>query len=258
MTTIYKYQGAGNDFVIIDNRNGKLNNITSESVKKLCNRRYGIGSDGLMLLNKSDKSDFEMIYFNSDGSGSTLCGNGARCIVAFAYKLGIISNSTVFNASDGLHEAFVVEPDYIRLKMSDVNSVQLFNGDYITDTGSPHYVKFIESIDQINVVEEGKKVRYSDKFIKTGINVNFIQLKGTMIHTATYERGVEDETLACGTGAVAMALALAEKNKINKAEYILNTKGGLLGVEFEKKSNIYTNIWLSGKAEFVFKTGISV
>lgn len=254
----YKYQGTGNDFVILDNRDKKYNELTVEQIKFLCERRYGIGADGLMLLNLNGAFDFEMKYFNADGKEGSMCGNGARCLVRFANDMGIIKQAYHFLATDGPHEAVFADNGWVRLKMKNVEGLQDYNGDIVTDTGSPHYIKLIENIKTLNVVEEGKKIRFSDEFNANGINVNFVEPAGDKIIVRTYERGVEDETLSCGTGVTACALASAN-NKIGFNRVNVETSGGELAVEFNKTHEKgFDNIWLCGPATFVFNGEISL
>lgn len=249
----YKYQGAGNDFILIDNREKISHEITVQHVKKMCDRHFGIGADGLMLLNNKEGFDFEMIYFNSDGKEGSMCGNGGRCIVQFASNLGIKRNEYNFLASDGTHLAEIDLNKEVGLKMNDVTDVDFSLDHYVLDTGSPHYVKFVSKADDVNVVSDGRKIRNSKEFAENGINVNFVQtLDDDHIFVRTYERGVEDETLSCGTGVTASALMAAHNdNGFNHVD--VKTKGGNLSVEFDKISDSeFRNIWLSGPATFVF------
>ena len=249
----YKYHGTGNDFILIDNIKGKISGITKEQIAYLCNRHLGIGADGLMFLNKSEKYDFEMDYYNSDGSGATMCGNGGRCIVAFAKKLGIITDKALFTASDGLHKAFIDDKNIVKLKMADVANVDTILKDYFCNTGSPHYVKFINDVNNFDVYNNGKKIRYSDKYKATGTNVNFVeQLKNNEIFVRTYERGVEEETLSCGTGVVASALTFFKTNNLKSGICKVKTLGGNLTVTADRVGEGYSQIWLEGKATFVF------
>ncbi|MFW6101370.1 MAG: diaminopimelate epimerase, partial [Bacteroidota bacterium] len=203
----HKYHGAGNDFIIINNRQGVFP-PDKNVIKRLCRRRFGIGADGLMFLETSAEADFYMRYFNSDGNESTMCGNGGRCIVSFAYDQGLIDKKTRFLASDGPHEAVIRDDNLVALKMQDVERVKTLGEHYFVDTGSPHYVRFVDDPEQVNVYEEGRKIRYNSQFSETGVNVNFVSLEeGDQIAIRTYERGVENETLACGTGAVASAIS---------------------------------------------------
>lgn len=255
----YKYQGTGNDFVILDNRNEKYSALGTEEVKKICDRRFGIGADGLMMLNNKKYFDFEMIYFNADGRPSTMCGNGGRCLVKFAHLVGIRKNTYHFVAVDGKHEADIDMQGSVRLKMQDVYSVDYHSGHVVINTGSPHFVKFASNVENIDVQETGREIRYSKEFREEGINVNFVEAIGEdSIFVRTYERGVEDETLSCGTGVTASALMSAHNDKgFNRVE--VRTTGGKLSVEFDKfDDQHFENIWLCGPAEFVYKGEIEL
>lgn len=255
----YKYQGTGNDFIILDNRAGDYKSITNDQVKILSDRKFGIGSDGLMLLNKHDSYDFEMIYYNSDGNEGSMCGNGGRCLVKFASDMGIKKSHYSFIATDGPHEAEIDFNGEVRLKMKDVSSVQEESDHFILNTGSPHYVKFVKNLSKFNVREDGSKIRYSKLFNDKGINVNFVEeIDEHTIFVRTYERGVEDETLSCGTGVTAAALVSAHNdNSYNEID--VQTIGGNLSVEFQAAGNgSFSNIWLCGPADFVFKGQIKV
>lgn len=255
----YKYQGTGNDFVILDNRSGLYSSITTEQLRALCDRRFGVGADGLMMLNTKATYDFEMIYYNADGSASTMCGNGGRCMVRFAYHLGIHKYTYRFIAADGVHEAEIDNQDEIRLKMSNVTSVEEHGSYAVLDTGSPHFVKFASDVINIDVVETGRDIRNSKPYAAEGINVNFVESIGEdRIFVRTYERGVEDETLSCGTGVTAAALMSAHNTRgFNRVE--VKTPGGNLSVEYNKvDENTYENIWLCGPAELVFKGEIEL
>lgn len=257
----YKYQGAGNDFVIIDDRANNFDKNNKDLVAFLCDRRFGIGGDGLMLLRNKEGYDFEMVYFNSDGGEASMCGNGGRCIVAFAKKIGVISNKTHFIAVDGPHDASFLQQDgkeWVSLKMIDVVNVEEGEDYVYMDTGSPHYVKFENNLEALDLNEEARKVRYNDRFKAKGTNVNFIDLKEDVLHIRTYERGVEDETLACGTGVTAAVLSAYHKNKTQANAVKVKAKGGFLKVNFERAENGYKNIWLQGPADFVFKGVINV
>ncbi len=255
----YKYHGAGNDFIILDNRNGNFSDISTEKIRKLCSRRYGIGSDGLILLSPDRECDFSMVFYNPDGSGGTFCGNGARCITAFAYKLKIIENSTIFRASDGLHTADIIKKDdngkfMIRVKMSDVSLPEKKFGFVSFYTGSPHVVQSVKGLSEFNVNEEGRKIRYSDIFAPAGTNVNFIEpVNKSEIKIRTYERGVEHETFSCGTGVTASALAHAYAKQLLAGKIAVKTLGGNFVVYFKRNSEKYTDILLEGPVEFVYK-----
>jgi diaminopimelate epimerase len=253
----YKYQGTGNDFVIIDNRDGKIQ-LSKDHVHAICDRRFGIGADGLMLLNTLKGYDFEMIYYNSDGKPGSMCGNGGRCLTKFAYDQGIRPDRFHFLASDGEHLAEMGEMGWIHLKMKDVSSITTVHGNSVLDTGSPHYVKLVNHIAEVKVVEEGREIRYSKAFEEKGINVNFVETTDKNIIVRTYERGVEDETYSCGTGVTACALVFAHnENGFNRIE--VQTKGGHLAVEFEKLDETrFENIWLCGPADFVFSGEIVI
>jgi diaminopimelate epimerase len=252
-----KYQGAGNDFIIIDNRSGNIQ-LTKTQIHFLCNRRFGIGADGLMLLNNKANVDFEMIYYNADGAIGSMCGNGGRCITQFAFDLGIHKENYLFLASDGPHEAFFGKNNWIHLKMKDVNTIITNNDGYVLDTGSPHYVKEVNDVETTDVVRNGREIRYSDDFKQKGINVNFVQVQQNKIIVRTYERGVEDETLSCGTGVTAASLVFAHnQHGFNRIE--VSTKGGYLAVEFDKTGeHHFNNIWLCGPANFVYKGSIEI
>ncbi len=254
----FKYQGAGNDFVVIDNRNLSFDASDNELVKHLCDRRFGIGGDGLMLLQESDSYDFQMIYFNSDGYEGTMCGNGGRCIVAFANFLDIISKDTKFIAVDGEHEAVVENPEYIKLQMNDVSDVEIQDDYYFLDTGSPHYVQFVKGIEDLDVFNVGRAIRYNDRFKKKGTNVNFVEEINNRLMVRTYERGVENETLACGTGITASAICASLYYGKQKEIYDIKALGGDLKVSYNKTGDTFTNIWLEGPAKLAFKGVVTV
>lgn len=253
----YKYQGTGNDFVIIDNRKGSLQ-LTTAQINHICDRRFGIGADGLMLLNTLAGFDFEMKYYNADGKESSMCGNGGRCLTRFAYDMGIHKTTYHFLAVDGAHDAEMDAHEWIRLKMKDVNEVVDYHGDAVLNTGSPHYVKTVQDIMELDVFQEGRNIRNSKDFVTEGINVNFVEPNDKHIVVRTYERGVEDETFSCGTGVTAAAIVFAHNEKgFNRVE--VKTKGGHLAVEFEKISDQeFRNVWLCGPAEFVYKGEINI
>ncbi|KUJ52265.1 diaminopimelate epimerase [Chryseobacterium sp. JAH] len=246
----YKYQGTGNDFVMLDNRSGKWDNLNIESIQKLCDRRFGIGADGLIKINNAEDVDFEVDYYNSDGSKS-FCGNGARCSVAFANFLSIFKNNkTVFTAIDGLHEA-EIDGDIVKLKMGDVDAINNDGDDSVLDTGSPHYVKYVRDISNFNVFAEGNSIRNSENYQEKGINVNFVEnISDDEIFVRTYERGVEDETYSCGTGVTASALTFLQKSNLTSIK--VKTLGGDLKVYAEKNGDSFREIWLEGPAKQVF------
>ena len=272
----YKYHGTGNDFIIIDNRALKVK-LNTKQIAHLCHRRFGIGADGLMLLQNKKGFDFEMVYYNSDGYESSFCGNGSRCIVAFAKELGVIKKSeTTFIATDGIHTAKIKDKAHskspqlgellVSIKMIDVKNIETIaekslsplgrDGEgWLLNTGSPHYVRFTEGVKSAEIISEAKRIRYSERFSKEGVNVNFAEKNGKGIFVRTYERGVEDETLSCGTGVTATALAASLKG-ISAAENSCKilTLGGELTVRFHRgKGNSFSDIWLEGPATFVFK-----
>lgn len=255
----YKYQGAGNDFVILDNREGLYSGLTTAQIHHLCDRRFGIGADGLMMLQNQDGYDFEMKYYNADGKEGSMCGNGGRCMVRFAAHLGIHIDGCHFIAVDGPHDAEIDTHNRIRLKMTDVQSVTEHHGDFILNTGSPHYVRTVNDLDDLNVFQKGREIRNSPAYIAQGINVNFIEeIDSDEIKIRTYERGVEDETLACGTGVTAAAL-VSYHNEFGFNTVKVHARGGTLEVEFDRiGEGQYENIWLCGPAEFVFKGTIDV
>ncbi|MEO5892940.1 MAG: diaminopimelate epimerase [Ferruginibacter sp.] len=255
----FKYQGTGNDFVILDNRENTYPGFTTKQVKHICDRHFGIGADGLMLLSKKQGYDFEMIYFNSDGNESSMCGNGGRCLVKFAYHQGILRSSYHFIAVDGEHMAEVNSDGTVSLQMQNVNKVVYHTSYAVIDTGSPHFVKFAAEVAEIDVVSTGHDIRYSKEFAPGGINVNFVEtVNEDSIFVRTYERGVEDETLSCGTGVTAAALLSAHnENGFNTVK--VKTPGGHLSVEFDKiDDQHFENIWLRGPAAFVFKGMLDV
>jgi diaminopimelate epimerase len=252
-----KYQGTGNDFIIIDNRDNNFNPGDSPLINKLCDRKFGIGADGLILIKKTPEYDFEMVYFNSDGFEGSMCGNGGRCAADFAIKSGIASKKLIFKAIDGIHEA-VAEDGLIRLKMNNVDNIRLVNGNYFINTGSPHYVKFTVELENFDVYNEGKKIRQSEEFLPGGTNVNFVESEINGIYVRTFERGVEDETLSCGTGVTASAIASVLSGHFVRGPVNVRTKGGNLRVEFDADGEKITNIWLCGPATFVFEGKINI
>jgi diaminopimelate epimerase len=257
----YKYHGAGNDFILIDNRDIKWR-PDQPIVAFLCDRHYGIGADGLILLTESAGFDFGMIYFNSDGNESTMCGNGGRCITQFANFIGIIDDKARFNAKDGEH--FAVIPGFqkgvttVQLKMKDVVVGEPDHGDYFIDTGSPHYVIFKSSVSELDVITEARKIRYNTLFSKDGTNVDFVEIRENHLFVRSYERGVEDETLSCGTGITASALATAVKIPDNPGYFDVKAPGGDLKVSFTQNGRNFTDVWLEGPVQFVFRGEIEI
>jgi len=248
----YKYQATGNDFVMIDNRSGQLT-FSTPQIQQICDRKFGIGADGLILIEKDSSANFNVNYFNNDGSQS-LCGNGSRAAVHFASYLGIINGKARFSAYDGLHDAELLNAGIVRLRMNNVDSVQLIGEDFLINTGSPHYIRFVKDVNSFPVYEEGKKIRYSDAFKDKGVNVNFVQLQGdNHIFVRTYERGVENETLSCGTGITAAALAASFKGLTSPIP--IKALGGDLSVEFKSsgQSGSFQDIFLIGPAKMVFE-----
>ena len=269
--TFFKYQGTGNDFVMIDQRKQQfLQKTDVKTINHLCDRRFGIGADGLILLEnpvftEGSSLDFEMIYFNADGRESSMCGNGGRCLVAFANYLQVFDNQCVFNAIDGLHAAKVRADGWVELKMIDVSTVEIGKDFYLLNTGSPHFVVFVEDLTDINVYENGREIRYSERFHTEGVNVNFVEIKKDgNLEVATYERGVEDETFSCGTGVTAAAIAYSlKKEHIFKENTPFSvpilTKGGNLEVRLQRDAvGVFHNIWLCGPATQVFQGEVEI
>ena len=255
--TFFKYQGAGNDFIIIDDRSENFDRSNTNLVAKMCDRRFGIGADGLMLLRNKEGFDFEMVYYNADGHEGSMCGNGGRCIVAFAKSIELVGDKCFFIAVDGPHEAEILdrnEKKWVSLKMIDVSDIEKGIGYVFMDTGSPHYVSFnSNNLDNMDLVQEARKIRFNERYSKNGTNVNFIDIHENVLKIRTYERGVEDETLACGTGVTAAVLTAHITGNVKGNEIEVKAKGGDLKVLFERVGNGYKNIWLQGPAEFVFK-----
>ena len=252
MIEFFKYHGTGNDFIMIDNRLKVFSGDKVEFAQKWCERRFGIGSDGVIFLENDNDSDFLMDFYNPDGSQS-FCGNGSRCVVAFAKFLKIIDDQAMFKAIDGVHEA-KIQGDIIHIKMGDVSGVELIGEDHFINTGSPHYLSYCGENDHRNIIEYGKAIRYSKRYQQEGTNVNLVrEIAQDQIDLRTYERGVENETFACGTGATAAALSFAYKNNLEKGCVKVNVKGGRLEVSFIRKNDNFNNVWLIGPAVKVFK-----
>lgn len=254
-----KYQGAGNDFIILDDRKADFPDQEVVFIKNLCDRHFGIGADGLILVRDSDQADFKMLYFNSDGRPSSLCGNGSRCVYAFANKFGIVGSEGVFETSDGLHRATIDSEGSVCLDMADVIQIEKRGSAIFLDTGSPHHVECVAKVASVNVQEQGAAIRYGAHYFDVGSNVNFVEkVSPEKFKLRTYERGVEGETLACGTGAVAAAigvhyLKLTSINIVN-----IDTLGGILEVSFTSHDGQYKNIQLKGSATFVFSGNFSL
>ena len=257
----HKYHGTGNDFILIDNRE-KFFNADETTISGLCDRRFGIGADGLILLEQCPGFDFRMLYFNSDGRESTMCGNGGRCITAFADFLSLIPDHAKFIGPDGEHTGHIVSRNgtqsIVRLSLRNVNDIRLLNEDYILNTGSPHLVRFVKDVELIRVAEEGRKIRNLPDYQPAGINVNFVTVKEGKLHVRTYERGVEDETLSCGTGVTASAIAYAHRNEIQQGTVQIVARGGQLELDFRKNDKVFTDIFLQGPAARVFSGIIQI
>lgn len=251
-----KYQGTGNDFILIDNRKKAFSPITAV-IQQLCDRKFGIGADGLILIEEHDSLDYRMVYFNADGTQS-LCGNGSRCGFAFAQSLGMVEQAATFETTDGVHR-IKREDGIIHFGFPDIKQdITEVDGDYYLDTGSPHYIRFFkDGLDELNVFTLGREIRNLSAYSsQNGTNVNFAQLLEDGVKMRTYERGVEDETLSCGTGATAVALVASQMGMQSPIE--LETKGGNLRVYFRIEGNRFTDIWLAGPAEKVFEGTITI
>ncbi len=255
----YKYQGTGNDFVMIDNRQLIFTKNDTNLINTLCDRRFGIGADGLILLENDESTDFRMVYYNSDGNESSMCGNGGRCLVAFARQLGVIDNQATFIATDGLHHATIDEKGIVALQMKDVDMVEEHSNHVFLNTGSPHHVELVDDLKIFDVKNEGARIRYSELYGKPGSNVNFVsQVGNDRFAVRTYERGVEDETLSCGTGVTAVAIAMKATGKTDSSVITLDVEGGQLEVSFREKNGFYTDVFLKGPATFVFNGEINL
>ena len=260
--SFFKYQGTGNDFILLDNRDEKYSGLKNSEVEFLCNRNFGIGADGLILLEKNPAYDFKMVYYNSDGNISSMCGNGGRCITAFASALNIVNGEAKFLAADGNHQSVIISssPVVVKLKMADVNNFEIIGNDVYLNTGSPHYVTFVNDVSKTDIIAEARKIRYSERFKSEGTNVNFVQPSSAGLIVRSYERGVENETLSCGTGVTASVLASVIKQIISKDALSVEVRsmGGLLKVYFEATSQGFENVWLEGEAKFVFKGELEI
>lgn len=256
----YKYQGAGNDFILIDNRTLSVDHHRPALIAHLCDRRFGIGGDGIMFLQNLEGYDFEMVYYNADGQPSSMCGNGGRCIVAFAKFLGVIKTETDFLAVDGPHHASISESgDWVSLHMIDVNKVTRDNEAYVLDTGSPHYVQLANGLDTKDVYQDGYAIRNNDTYKAKGINVNFVEPTAEGYFVRTFERGVEAETYACGTGVTAVALAMAKhNNQTGSVTTPIKVLGGNLNIRFDYDGTSFSNIYLEGPAVQVFAGEVTI
>jgi diaminopimelate epimerase len=251
----FKYQGAGNDFILIDNRKTAVDHQNPKLIARLCDRRFGIGGDGIMFLQNKEGYDFEMVYYNADGQPSSMCGNGGRCIVAFAKHLGIIDTETNFLAVDGSHYAKIsASGDWVSLQMIDVDTINTDGDAYVLNTGSPHYVKVVEGLKEKDVYHDGYSIRNNDTYRAKGINVNFVEPAGSGYFVRTFERGVEDETYACGTGVTAVALAMAKHHgRCGHIATPIKVLGGDLNIRFDYNGDIFEDIFLEGPAVKVFE-----
>ncbi|WP_285010335.1 diaminopimelate epimerase [Pedobacter faecalis] len=256
----YKYQGAGNDFILVDNRSQTFPSGNHEGIKKLCDRRFGIGGDGFMLLQNREGYDFEMVYYNADGRPGTMCGNGGRCIVSFARFLNIAETETNFLAVDGPHYAKISESgEWIDLQMIDVDAIAKDDTSWVLNTGSPHYVRQTADLATYDVYNQGKAIRNNDTYRAEGVNVNFVEDMGSHLFVRTFERGVEDETYACGTGVTAVALAMAAyKGQKGAIETPVKVLGGDLTIRFDYDGSRFSNIFLCGPAKQVFRGTVQI
>ncbi len=256
-----KYHGAGNDFIMISDMENRIR-LSPQDIAGLCHRRYGIGADGLIIVRPSDTSDYRMHYYNSDGKESTMCGNGGRCVAAFAYSQEIAGKEQYFNGPDGKHFAKILSfsegVSRVTLQLNNVTNLHQGNGYYTLDTGSPHYVAFGHNINSLDVKSQGRKIRFSSQFAPGGLNVNFAEEKNGKLFVRTYERGVEDETLSCGTGVTAAALAFAEEKKLQKGAVEILSRGGEMQVSFIKENNTFKNILLTGPAVLAFEGSVTL
>ncbi len=262
MIHFYKYHGTGNDFVIINMLRNPYS-LSTEQIAFLCNRHKGVGADGLMMLLPSEDYDFRMKYYNSDGNEGSMCGNGGRCMLAFAHDMGIIKDQYRFIAIDGEHKGRILKEHttekLVELKMSDVEKAKILYNNYEINTGSPHYIDFRENIENLDVFKEGQEIRYSKNYKEAGINVNFVEQNENQLFVRTYERGVENETLACGTGVTAAALASSIRQNLVYKNFDIKVLGGQLNVRFKTEDGIkFHSIYLTGPAVFVFEGAINI
>lgn len=251
-----KYQGTGNDFIIIDNRS--ISSIPSNAIiKRMCDRKFGIGADGLIVIAEAGGYDYRMIYYNSDGNESSMCGNGGRCAAAYSLRNRFAGVSQSFIAPDGAHRAFV-DGSFVKLSMKDIDEPEMIENNYFLNTGSPHYVMFRNNVADIDVNAEGRRIRSSDLFYPGGTNVNFVECRHDSIFVRTYERGVEAETLSCGTGVTASVIAAVQSGQFDRNNLNVITPGGELNVSFKRADKKYTDVLLSGPATFVFEGTIEI
>jgi diaminopimelate epimerase len=254
-----KYHGAGNDFILVDSREIRDLIFTPDKVQEICRRHTGVGADGIILLQDDESADFRMKFYNPEGPEGTMCGNGGRCITAFAHRLGIIKDKAVFSAIDGLHEARFMDNGNISLKMIDVTCIEFLQNGYLIDSGSMHFVCFRNDLKAVDIVREGKGLLYQKKLREAGASINFIKLvSGNVLSMRTYETGVWDETLSCGTGAVAAAISAYSIKKTDKFTYVIHAPGGDLSVKFKPEGNAFKDVWLEGPAEYVFAGELEV
>ena len=254
----YKYQGTGNDFVIIDNRTKVFPSSNQALIQSICDRRFGVGSDGLILLENHEEADFMMNYYNADGQQGSFCGNGGRCVVAFAHHLEIINNKTLFAAFDGLHHGSIID-NIVSLSMSDVKNVKLHPKHVFLDTGSPHHIEFVDDTDAVDVQERGRAIAHHVDYGDEGTNVNFVSIgQGRSISVRTFERGVENETLSCGTGVTAAAIAAFAKSKVSNSKIDVTTLGGVLAVSFVLEKKLYRDVVLTGPTQLVFSGTLNI
>lgn len=251
-----KYHGTGNDFILIDGRN-RSNPLDQNTIEKLCNRRFGIGADGLIVLSNSNSHDFKMNYFNSNGKEGTMCGNGGRCVTSFAHSLGIINKKARFSAVDGDHESVILQNDknswQVDVKLKDVDDITQERNYFLLDTGSPHYVEFVDNINTVDVKSKGQRIRWDKVFQPDGVNVNFVEKKSDHLVVRTFERGVEDVTLSCGTGVTAAAIAASILENKLQSSFNIETLGGNLSVKFRIDENVFTKVWLEGPVVKAFE-----
>ncbi|MFT4678980.1 MAG: diaminopimelate epimerase [Flavobacteriales bacterium] len=249
-----KYHGAGNDFILINNLDGSID-LSVDQIQLLCDRNFGIGSDGLILIESCALADYSVNFYNPDGSQS-FCGNGSRCAYRMAMDLKLVSDTCTFLAFDGLHQASSQGKD-VSISMSDVKSIDPYKDGFVVQTGSPHFVKFCQDLDKIKIVQEAHSVRYDDKYKEKGINVNFVLPRNGEIALRTYERGVEAETLACGTGVTAAALVYA-MSQDHLREVKVHAVGGDLKVGFKRMGEGFCDVWLTGPAQHVYHGNIKL